>query len=602
VRRLARARHKPMNIERKFGARMRALLAPLLVLAALLAWSGSAAAQRRGEPQVRAYLSSGVLRLGERAQLIVTVENANSAELRSLPKVDGLTIGPAPNANDVMQQLAVGGRVETTLSRTWLIPVAPTKAGEFTLAPFELLVNGSTVRTPELRLRVVADLKGEELGFFEIRASSPKVVVGQPFSVVLEFGFDASIQERINYGNLALSWWGRLPGLLENETPPDPAARSIELYLNDRERVNVLAVEPLREMRGRRFVTLRVVRSYTPTRTGKIEFPLSFFEFGEVVERRDFFRTERQKGETFFARAPEFSIEVVPLPEAGKPVDFTGAIGALAVSASAQPRDVDAGESIKLRVEWTGAGNLEFFTAPDPSRLESFRDFRVYGKTEEKSFDRRVVVYDLAPLSSSVKAIPALPLAVFEPQSERYTSVSTAPIEIRVRALEGASGLAGDEVRERFDEDLVDIVARPDAAQERSPLGAGWVLALTGAVPLGWIALRTAARRHGAPDAPRERARRRARRALGKELAKVREPREQLSALHRFLAARTDRSPEDWEGRNVREALAPSQAERARELEACVAELESAVWGGRGGALKRERLEAAVDEALKGGL
>lgn len=591
-----------MNIERNLGAWMRALLAPLLAFAALLAWAGPATAQRGGEPQLRAYLSSGVVRLGERASLIVTVENANSAELRALPKVDGLSIGPTPNPNEVMQLLSVGGRQERTVSRTWPIPVSATKAGEFTIPPFEVLVNGAVARTPELRLRVVADLKGEELGFFEIRPSSPKVVVGQPFSVVLEFGFDAAIQERINYGNLALSWWGRLPGLLENETPIDPAARSLELLLNDRERLNVVAVEPLREMRGRRFVTLRAVRSYTPTRTGKIEFPVSFFEFGEVIERRDFFRTERQKGETFFARAPEFSIDVVPLPEAGKPVDYSGAIGSLAVSASAQPRDVDAGESIKLRVEWTGAGNLEFFTAPDPSRLDSFRDFRVYGKTEEKSFDRRVVVYDIAPLSSSVKAIPALPLPVFEPQSERYTTLSTAPIEIRVRALEGASGLAGDEAREKFDDDLLDIVARPAPAGDRTPLGAGWVLALTAAAPLGWFALRTAVRRHGAPDAPRERARRRARRALAKELAKVREPRDQLMALHRFLAARTDRSPQDWEGRKAREALPPSQAERARDLEACVDELESAVWGGRGGALKRERIEAAVDEALKGGL
>jgi len=591
-----------MNIERNLGAWTRVLLAPLLALAVLLAWSGPALAQRRVEPQLRAYLSSGVVRQGERASLIVTVENANSAELRSLPKVDGLSLGPAPSPNEAMQLLSIGGRQERTVSRTWPIPVTASKAGDFTIPPFEVLVNGAVVRTPELRLRVVADLKGEELGFFEIRASSPKVVVGQPFSVVLEFGFDAAIQERVNFGNLALSWWGRLPGLLENEAPLDPSARSLELYLNDRERVNVVAVEPLREMRGRRFVTLRVVRSYTPTRTGKVEFPVSFFEFGEVIERRDFFRTERQKGETFFARAPEFSIDVVPLPEAGKPVDFSGAIGTFAVSASAQPRDVDAGESIKLRVEWTGAGNLEFFTAPDPSRLESFRDFRVYGKTEEKSFDRRVVVYDLAPLSSAVKAIPALPLPVFEPQGERYTTLSTAPIEIRVRALEGASGLAGDEARETFDEDLLDIVAQPAPAQDRTPLGAGWVLALTAAVPLGWFGLRTAVRRHGAPDAPRERARRGARRKLAKELAKAREPREQLSAVQRFLAARTGRTPEDWEGRQAREALVPSQAERARELEACVAELESAVWGGRGGALKRERVEAAADEALKGGL
>lgn len=574
----------------------------LMLLAALAAGLASpgAAAQRRAEAQVRAYLSSGVVRLGDRTTLIVSVENASSAELRELPTVEGLSIGPIPAPSDRFEFRS--NRQGQTVSRTWAVPLHPAAVGEFVVPPLELLVDGAPTRTNELRLNVVADLRGEELGFIEVRPSSRKVVVGQPFALELVFGFDNAIAEQTNYGNLALSWWGSLPGLLENDAPPSAGARKLKLSLNDRDSIEVEAVDPQRELRGRKFVTLRLRRSYTPTRTGTIEFPVSFFEFGEVIERRDFFRTERQKGETYFARAPEFTVEVVPLPEAGRPVDYSGAIGKLAASATAQPRDVDAGESIKLRVEWSGEGNLEFFTAPDPSRLEAFRDFRVYGKTEEKGFDRRVVVYDLAPLSSQVRAIPPLPLSVYDPQESRYTSVQTAPIEIRVRPLEGVSGLGVNEGRERFDEDLRDIVARAPAPTRARALGPAWVAGLGAAVPLGWLALRVLVRRRYDPDAPRERARRRARSQLRKALSKAKAPREQLVALHHFLAARTNRAPQAWEGLKAREALAPSQGERARALEECVEQLERAVWGGQGGALDNARIESAVDEAVRGGL
>ncbi len=571
-------------------------------LACVFLCAGLASAQRRGEAQVRSYLTSGVVRLGDRATLILSVENASSAEVRALPKVDGLVIGPLPAPSERFQLEFRGNRQVQSVTRTWAVPLQPTAVGEFVIPPIELSVDGGSVMTAELRLNVVADLRGEELGFLEVRPSSRKVVVGQPFSLELVFGFDNAIAEQTNYGNLALSWWGRLPGLLENETAASPGARKLKLSLNDRDTIEVESVDPPREIKGRKFVTLRLRRSYTPTRTGQIEFPVSFFEFGEVVERRDFFRTERQKGETYFARASEFSIEVVPLPDAGRPVDYSGAIGRISASASAQPRDVDAGESIKWRVEWTGEGNLEFFTAPDPSRLDAFRDFRVYGKTEEKSFERRVVVYDLAPLTSQVRAIPALPLSYYDPQEGRYTSVQTSPIEIRVRALEGASGLEGGDARERFDEDLRDIVVRAEPYERAKPLGPLVVGVLGLAVPLGWLALRTFVRRRYDPDAPRERARRRARRELRKALGAAKGPREQLSAIHGFLGARTAQNAAAWEGRRASEALPPSQRERARALEECVATLERAVWGGQGGALERSRIESAVDEAVKGGL
>lgn len=565
----------------------------------------SSLAFAQGTARVSAQLSSGVARLGERITLTVTVENASRAELGALPQVDGLTLGPASAPNDLIHEQWINGRRSRSVSRTWVIGVRPTRQGEFTIPPLDVSVDGVKQATSPVSLTVVADMKGEELGFLEIRASSTKVVEGQPFSIEILCGFDQALNNKVNYFNLMLPWIGELPGALEMESPPArPGATEYEFELNGRERIKVEMLEP-RTVEGRPFYQLRAVRSFTPTRTGVIEIPTSFFEFGTVVERRDFFQTRREKGETYFTSAPALAIEVVPLPEAGRPLDFSGAIGQFAVKASAEPRDVDAGESIKLVVEWSGTGNLEFFTSPDPARSDAFRSFRVYGKTEQKSFDRRVVTYDIAPISSEVREIPPLSLSVFDPAKERYTSVSTEPLAIRVRALEGATGLAPTEDEQRFDQDVRDIVLRPASRRESEPLGAGVVLGLVCALPLGWLALRTSVRRFGAPDAPAERARRAALKRLKRGLANAQDPREQLDRLHEFLAARTKETPQAWEGRGLAELLAREpEVDRARTqpLFEAVSELERAAWGGEGSGLPREKLVLAAEEAVRGGL
>jgi hypothetical protein len=587
-------------MNRSFVVGASALARGCLALALLCA-----ATFARGDARVSAHLSSGVVRLGDRVSLIVTVENANQSDLRSLPTVDGLTLGPIGQPADRISESWINGVRSRSATRSWIVPVRPSNQGEYTIPSFDVLVEGQPVKTSPLVLTVVADMKGEELGFLELRASSTKVVEGQPFSIEVLCGFDQALGNDVNYYNLALPWWGELPGVLEMEAPPSrPGAKEYEIDLNGRERIKVEMLDP-RTVKGKTFYVLRVVRSFTPTRVGAIEIPTSFFEFGKVIERRDFFQTHREKGETFFAKAADMKIDVVPLPDAGRPLDFSGAIGALAVKASAEPRDVDAGESIKFKVEWSGSGNLEFFTPPDPKRIDAFRGFRVYGKIEEKSFEHRTVTYDIAPISSEIHEIPALPMSVFDPAQERYKVVASEPIPIRVRALEGATGLAAEKDEQRFAKDIHDIVLRAEPAPEPTRPGAPLVVAMLAITPAGWLALRTAVRRRGDPNAPAERARRKAKKQLSRSLQTAKSAREQLDVVYAFLAARTRETPQAWIGRGLDQALAESTTldkARVQPLFDAIAELERSAWGGRGEAQQPERIVQAAEEAVRGGL
>lgn len=575
------------------------------VLALMGALAVPARARQEGV-QVYARLSAGVLRLGDTGTVTVTVENAEDARIVEVPRVERLALGnpDRPRTQDFTEW--VNGRVYRKFSLVWRVPVRPEEAGDFEIPPFVVEAAGKTFRTQPLHLTVVVDLRGEDLGFLEVKPSSTRVVEGQPFTVELLFGWDSSTE--VTFAELSLPWWNALPGLLELEQPPPPpdAQQVTGIVVNRETQVAAEQLEP-RARSGRSFHALRLTRHYLPTRSGSLEFPTSFFEFGRS---RSFsiFETRPSRRESYFVQAQPFTLEVVALPSAGQPLDFSGAVGRLTVRTSTDSRDVKLGDSIKLAVEWSGQGNLEFFRAPDPAALDSFRGFRVYGSTEEKSFERRKVTYDLSPLSTDVREIPALPLTVFDPEAGRYETVATDPIPIRVRPLEKASAL-GDEEGPRFERDIADIDARP-LSRAREPFssvpGDAFVLGALVGVPVLGLAARTVLRRRaGDPAAPLERRRRRARRELERALARADGAQEELAAFLAYLAARTRESPQAWSGRDLARWSASDGValeDGAREQGAALLErLEEAVYGG-GAPAGREAILATAALLERSGL
>jgi hypothetical protein len=68
-------------------------------------------------------------------------------------------------------------------------------------------------------------------------------------------------------------------------------------------------------------------------------------------------------------------VHVKPLPEAGKPVDFNGAVGKYSITASLNTKEVDTGDAANLSVSVKGTGNLPVINAPAiswPANMESY--------------------------------------------------------------------------------------------------------------------------------------------------------------------------------------------------------------------------------------
>ena len=569
-----------------------------VALAMLLSAVLADAAGMQAKPRVTVQLGSGVARLGQEVGLQVVVEDARSARIVSVPSVEGLSLG-APRGPAREQGMRVeGGRTARWNRLTWTIPVRPGAVGDYEIPPLEVEVDGDVIRSRSLTLRVVRDLSGADLGFLEITPSPSRVVEGQPFSLEIRFGWEA--ETSVNLADLLLPWWGELAGAVElADRDLDQSAQRVEgVTVNSREPVVVEEIEP-QSRAGRKYRTFRLVKSFIPGRPGTLEFPKSFLEFGQMIRGRSLFENPRKK--TYFVQAPPLSLDVVALPTEGQPYDFSGAVGTLEARATADTRDLVEGDSIKLEIVWSGKGNLEFFDPPDPALLDSFRGFRVYGRTEEKSFDQRKVTYDLAPLSAEVDEIPSIPLSVFDPVKEAYDVVTTDPIPIRVRPLEGRVGLEADDgphfVRDVRDIDTTPLSRGADPGDGGPPDRALVVLAF--AVPTCWLFLRgVVRRRRGDPDAPLERRRRRARKELVRGLARASGPEDKLLAFTAFLAARAKEPEGAWVGRDARrwlEGRADAEHGAGEGVAAVVSRLEAAVYGAGAGEVSDEEILSAAE-------
>ncbi len=134
------------------------------------------------------------------------------------------------------------------------------------------------------------------------------------------------------------------------------------------------------------------------------------------------------------------TIEVLPLPAAGQPLNFSGLVGDFDVTAVADRYSLKAGEplNVKVKVEGRGhAGSLESLNVDWP------KDFELYEDKSSTQFQRtgrseRIFDFMLVPKVKGHFQIPPIELSMFNPESGRYQVKKTAPIEIDVQ--EGTLG------------------------------------------------------------------------------------------------------------------------------------------------------------------
>jgi len=137
----------------------------------------------------------------------------------------------------------------------------------------------------------------------------------------------------------------------------------------------------------------------------------------------------------------EVPIEVIPLPTEGRPSSFSGAVGSFDVQAQLSATSGKVNQPVSLKIKFQGEGNVKAIELP-PLNLPS--NMEVYDTKNETKFFKTGQGYKdfevfLIPRSTGDIVIPPISVGWFDPKLKRYVSKSTPSFTFKALPGDGTS-------------------------------------------------------------------------------------------------------------------------------------------------------------------
>lgn len=228
------------------------------------------------------------------------------------------------------------------------------------------------------------------------------------------------------------------------------------------------------------------------------------------------------------ASSPSLSVAIRPVPTTGQPASFSGAVGHFRLEVEAQPTMLRVGDPLSLTLTLWGEGLWD--TVRPPALAQQLgQDFKVQAEPPAVQVepDAKAFIYTLRPRQAHIRAIPAVEVAYFDPDTQRFQVLRSAPVPLRVEAASALDvseviDTAGEPPKSVLGQELTagilanysgEEVLRPQHLQIQIGLGTSLLLGLPPVVYGAALLWRwRTRRRHQRPEY--QRARQTARRAL----------------------------------------------------------------------------------------
>lgn len=320
-------------------------------------------------------------------------------------------------------------------SKTYSYTLAPTAQGKFAIRQATITIDGKVYKSLSKNVEVTAavDKPNDQMSVDDIADDNLHLV--------------AEVSKTSPYLNEAISVVYKLyvsPSINVSNFRPLDNPKYNNFWSQDMPFTRYDVQNGTYEGKAYRFVILKRVVLY-PQKSGQLTIePLSLDVTLEVPSnKRDFFggRIYTQTNKT--VSAGKRVINVKALPSEGKPADFGGAVGSFEFSVSTSKTTLNASESLQATITVKGNGNLKLFQLPEPSlpgALEVYEpEFNEEVRTTLSGMKGKVSNnYTIVPSFRGKYPIPGISFSYFDPELERYKSVTSD--EIMINVMEGPLG------------------------------------------------------------------------------------------------------------------------------------------------------------------
>ncbi|BDB54349.1 hypothetical protein GENT5_06540 [Flavobacterium ammoniigenes] len=381
--------------------------------------------------QFEAKVSRNSLGLNERLRVdfIMNVDGDNFVQ----PNFEGFRVIAGPSQQ--ISQSWINGR--SSFEKIYSYFLLPLQKGNLVIKQAVIEFNGQLYKTAPIRVIVTnpvqqqADpndpnapqISADNNIYLVADISKTNPYINEPITVVYKLYFSY---------NIGITNWRELDKPKYN----DFWSQNIDIK-------QLVAEEGMFKGQRYRFVTLRKTVLY-PQKSGRLKIETLALDIDVQLptNRRDMFgRVMITEGNKRVSAGTK-TITVKPLPEAGKPEGFTGAVGNFDFKVTPTKTNLKNGESLDLVVSVSGKGNLKLFDLPKPVAPNALEMYDAVHKEQVNTglsgmTGKIVDSYTIVPQYKGKYPIKPMQFSYFDLGSGTYKTISSEEIVINV--LDGPS-------------------------------------------------------------------------------------------------------------------------------------------------------------------
>lgn len=386
--------------------------------------------------------------LGVNERLRVDFEMNQDGDNFNPPSFSGFVVVGGPNQS-VSNSWINGKR---TYKKTYSYFLAPKKRGDFLIEQASINIEGETYKTIPIKITVTAAVDKPR------DPNDPDYLVSENIHLVTE------VSKTSPYLNEAITVVYKLY--------VSPSINLYDIDVLDIPKFNdfwnqEIKMKELKLENGSyqgedyNYVVYKKVVLY-PQKIGKLDIePLSLNVVAAVpTNRRDIFGSRIMTRVNRTVSSINRTISVKALPESGKPVDFTGAVGSFSFKVTTSKTQLDATESLQAKIEVSGKGNLKLFNLPKislPSSLEVYEPEHTENvRTNLDGMQGSIADnYTIVPQYKGKYPIPSISFSYFDLETNSYKRLSSSEIVIDVQegpvnSSESSNSVVSSGVKQRI--------------------------------------------------------------------------------------------------------------------------------------------------------
>jgi len=331
--------------------------------------------------------------------------------------------GPSSSVN----QSWINGKA--SYSQSYIYIVEPKREGEFTLGEASIEYKGETVKSNPVKITVTKAVAIPK------DPNNPEYVAQQNIHLVAEV---SNLRPYVGEGIYVVYKLYVSENIGVNDWRVSESPQYNGFWNQDIEVKNINAKRGKYNGEDYRYIILKRA-VLIPQRNGKLKIePMKMdFSVGIPTGRGDFFGNMITKNINYTTQSTIKTVNVKSLPELGKPLDFSGAVGEFDFKVTTNKNILKANDAAQITAVVSGRGNLKLFEIPKittPPELEVYTPEHKEQVVTSLSGLRGSIsdMYTVVPQYKGKYKIPEVSFSYFNPKEKKYKTINAKAIIVDV--------------------------------------------------------------------------------------------------------------------------------------------------------------------------